>query len=166
MQHLIFMFASAAPSAGVVTITNASANADDFGAGANECEAGFRWNADGTLERNERNSGGGDDYQQVSASTDWIIPNAGSSTTYYIRGVEDSYTENETNIAIFSSRNGTMGTWLTLGGGQAREWSLTTNSNSAGAGDITWVVDFDIATDSGGTNIIASGTMTMTGLVG
>lgn len=150
---------------GEVSVSGHSVSTADVGSGARSCESGIRFNADGTVDQKEDN-GGGASYSQIDSSTDWIIPNAAGQRQYYVRATEDTYTENETATALFGVRNGTMATWLTLGNGTSREWSLDTGSNTAGAGDIEWVITVEIATDSGGTDVIATAQYTLDGLVG
>lgn len=145
----------------VVTLTNRTMTASDTGAGANDCTAGVRCNADGTLDQNED-----DVYTQRNALTDWIIPNSESSTTYYIRATEISYDVTVDTPAVFGTRTGTMGSWDTLGNGSTREWDLRTQSNTAGIGHIIWVIDLEIASDSGGTDILDIGRFTLRGDVG
>lgn len=140
-----------------VTLTNASAAGDALGAGAQEATCGFRFNSDGTVDKEEETV-----YSQVNNGTDWIIPNSDASTTYYIRATQISLTANETAASIFDTLEGdVLSTWLTLGGAQTREWRLKVNSNSVGSGDYTWVIDVEIATDSGGTDILDIGRFTM-----
>lgn len=147
----------------VVTLTGGTVTAFDAGAGADACEAGWRINADGTVDDLELPGPG---YNQRSSVTDWIIPNAGSSTTYYIRATEFSFVANQLNPVLFTTKNGNMGTWDTLGNGITREWSLDVSTNTAGEGNSTWVIDLEIARDSGGTDIIEIGRYTMTGTAG
>ena len=59
-----------------------------------------------------------------------------------------------------------MGTWITLGTGQSREWSLDVSTNSAGEGDADWTIDIEIARDSGGTDILDIGRYIMDGEAG
>lgn len=163
MIFLLAAYAGAGGLTGDTGLTTQTLTSDSFGAGAQSCTAGVRFNADGTVDRLENSGGGGDVYTQINSGTDWIIPNDASFRTYWIRATEFSYTENETALALFGTKNGGTGTWLTLGDGQSREWSLDTSSNTAGSGDVSWVIDFDIATDGTGTNIVASGRYTLTG---
>ncbi|MEE8306025.1 MAG: hypothetical protein V3R81_02105 [Gammaproteobacteria bacterium] len=150
------------PSLGVVTLTNFSANCTDFGPSSNDCTAGVRVSGSGTIDKNI--DGG---YTQQNAATDWIIANSQATiATFYIRATEISYVENETGTLLFGTRSGPMTTWETLGKGVSREWSLRSQTNTAGSGNITWVIDIEIATDSAGTNILEIGRYTITGEVG
>ena len=150
----------------VVTLSGGTVTAVDAGAGADACEAGWRFNADGTVEDKEDSFGSGPVYNQRSSVTDWIIPNAGSATTYYIRATEISFNTNQDNPVLFTTRNGTMGSWITLGTGISREWSLDVSTNTAGEGDADWTIDIEIARDSGGTDILDIGRYTMDGEAG
>lgn len=162
---LWLMAQTAGGISGTVNVDGATVFTQDFGAGANECKSGVRFNADGTVDMFENE--GSDVYTQIDASTDWIIPNlASTGATYWIKAEEDSYSENQTNPSIFGTKVGTMSTYLELGSAHpAREWSLTTNSNTAGAGDVEWAIIITIARDSGGTDIIDTGTYTFQGAV-
>jgi hypothetical protein len=77
-------------------------------------------------------------------SYNWIDPTTGS-TTHYVRATLTSGT--------FSS--GTAGSWLALTSDRA--WYVGVSSQIAKSATAT----FEIATDAGGTNIVASGTVTL-----
>lgn len=140
---------------GVVNLTNAGVLDTDSSPGAKSASAGVRINSDGTVDKQV-----GGVYTQIGTLTDWIIPNAGSAATFYIRATEVSFTENETNPTVFSTKNGTMSSWITVGGGQSREWSLDGSTNTAGEGDNEWVIDLEIARDSGGVQVLTTGRFT------
>lgn len=161
MQHMIYMFAAAAsPIAGIVTLTDATVIDEDVGT-VKEAIAGIRLNADGTLEKNEKGV-----YTQLNSSTDWIDPNSASAAVKYVRATEVSYVITEDSFSVFGNRAGTMGPgWLTLGAGQAREWTLTANTSTAGNGQVVWVIDIEIARDSGGADILDIGRFTLRGNV-
>jgi hypothetical protein len=159
-MSLFYMMHGVGRTAGSVTLTNASLSDTDFSAAGSAITSIF-YNADGTVDKLE-----GAITTQLNPSTDWIVPNSGSATTYYIRATQVSLVENETNPSIFSTLSGdSLATWHTLGNGQGREFRLTTNSNTAGDGDITWQITIEIASDSGGTDILDSCTITMQGFV-
>jgi hypothetical protein len=157
-MNLFFML-PAGRGPGVVTLTNWTATDTDIGAGSDLAVSGVRVNADGTLERLQAST-----YDEPNPTTDWLIPNDADPTSYYVRATEISYVETETNTALFGTKNGTMNTWLALT--SAREWSLDTQSNTAGAGDISWVIDIEIASDAAGTDILEIGRYTLLGEVG
>lgn len=143
---------------GKVTVSGGSVSDDDFSAGSSVAICGFRWNTDGTVDKLE-----GASYTQVSASTDWVQPNAKSNRRYWIHATQVSYNEVQETPSIFETLDGTMDTWLELT--TAREWKNTLNSNSAGAGDNSWVITVSIASDSAGTNVLDSANYTMTNTV-
>lgn len=84
------------------------------------------------------------------ASYNWITPTTGS-TTYYVRATLTSGT--------FTS--GTTGTWLALSSN--RSWTTGFTSNSPGSKTTT--ATFEIATDSGGTNVVVSASVTLEAIV-
>jgi hypothetical protein len=84
------------------------------------------------------------------ASYNWITPTTGS-TTYYVRATLTSGT--------FSS--GTTGTWLALTSNQS--WVTLFTSNSPG--NKTTTATFEIATDSGGTNVVVSASISLEAFV-
>jgi hypothetical protein len=84
------------------------------------------------------------------ASYNWITPTTGS-TTYYVRATLTSGT--------FSS--GTTGTWLALTSN--RSWVTLFTSNSPGNKMTT--ATFEIATDSGGTNVVVSASISLEAFV-
>jgi len=166
MIHLLAAYASAGILNGEVTLSGHTVSADDIGAGAGSCEAGFRFNADGTIDQKDVSGGGAAVYTPIDTGTDWIFPNEASYRSYWVRATETNYVETETAIALLSGvKNGGTGTWWEIGDGNSKEWSLVTASNTAGTGNITWTVTFEIATDSGGADIVASGSYTMNGVV-
>ena len=84
------------------------------------------------------------------ASYNWITPTTGS-TTYYVRATLTSGT--------FSS--GTTGTWLALTSNQS--WVTLFTSNSPGNKMTT--ATFELATDSGGTNVVVSASISLEAFV-
>jgi hypothetical protein len=84
------------------------------------------------------------------ASYNWLTPTTGS-TTYYVRATLTSGT--------FSS--GTTGTWLALTSN--RSWVTLFTSNSPGNKMTT--ATFEIATDSGGTNVVVSASISLEAFV-
>ena len=111
----------------------------DFGIAGVEPSTGvnFTVRSDGTILVTGDNSG-------TLANYNWITPTTGS-TTYYVRAI----------LMGGSFNSGTMATWLPLTSN--RSWVVrvfTIDSRTATA-------DFEIATDSGGTNVVVSGTVTL-----
>lgn len=83
-------------------------------------------------------------------SYNWITPTTGS-TTYYVRATLTSGT--------FTT--GTTGTWLALSSN--RSWNTSYTSNTPGSKVTT--ATFEIATDSGGTNVVVSASVTLEAIV-
>lgn len=84
------------------------------------------------------------------ASYNWITPTTGS-TTYYVRATLTSGT--------FTS--GTTGSWLALSSN--RSWNTSYTSNSPGNKMTT--ATFEIATDSAGTNVVVSASISLEAFV-
>jgi len=84
-------------------------------------------------------------YISVNTATDWVIP-IGFSITYYIRATLDS--------GDAPTSGDLLGVWLSLApGGANRVWTwLRVN-----LGNHTGVLKIEIATDSAGTDIVATG---------
>lgn len=95
-------------------------------------------NSNGTLVVTGTNAGTLDSYN-------WITPTTGS-TSYYVRAT----------LIGGSFSSGTTGTWLALTSN--RTWTVT----QSGAGTKTANATFEIASDSGGTNIVASAGIILT----
>lgn len=95
-------------------------------------------NSNGSLTATGDNVGPLDSY-------DWITPTAGS-TTYFVRAT----------LIGGSFSTGTTGTWLALTSN--RTWSVS----QSGAGTQTANATFEIASDSGGTNVVASANIILT----
>jgi len=111
----------------------------DTGAAGVEPSAGVNFvvNSDGTILVNGDNSGALDNYN-------WITPTTGS-TAHYVRATLISGTFN----------TGATGTWLALTSN--RSWVVRVFIAESRSTTAT----FEIATDSGGTNIVASGLVTI-----
>jgi hypothetical protein len=110
----------------------------DLGINGVEPSAGVNFTvlSDGTVLVTGDNSG-------TLANYNWITPTTGS-TTYYVRATLDSGTFN----------SGTTGSWLALTSNRSwvvRVFTLSSRSTTA---------TFEIATDSGGTNVVATGVVT------
>lgn len=100
-------------------------------------------NSDGTVVATGANTG-------TLASYNWITPTTGS-TTYYVRATLTSGT--------FTS--GTTGTWLALSSN--RSWNTAYTSDTPGNKATT--ATFEIATDSGGTNVVVSASISLEAIV-
>jgi hypothetical protein len=75
-MSLLTILATVASGLGGVILTLSGGSAQDTDAGAS-ATAGFRFNTDGTVDRLQ-----GSSYTQISAATDWIIPNQAADSTY------------------------------------------------------------------------------------
>lgn len=115
---------------------------------------GVRINTDGTVDQHTDDNTT-DHYVQIDSATDWIIPNGAATSSYWVRATEVAQTGGGT-------LTGTLATWLQLTGN--REWSIERQAVS-GAGTSTWDLTIEIATDSGGSNIVASGLYEMTSTI-
>lgn len=100
-------------------------------------------NSNGTVVATGANTG-------TLASYNWITPTTGS-TTYYVRATLTSGT--------FTS--GTTGTWLALSSN--RSWNTSYISDTPGNKVTT--ATFEIATDSGGTNVVVSASISLEAIV-
>ena len=113
---------------------------------------GFRFNTDGTVDQHTDDNTT-DMYVQVDAATDWIIPNSAATTSHWIQVQQNSQTGGGT-------LSGSVGTsWVQMS--SSLEWSIERQAVS-GVGTSFWSLAVAIATDSGGSNIVASGTYTLT----
>jgi hypothetical protein len=111
----------------------------DFGIAGVEPSTGvnFTVRSDGTILVTGDNSG-------TLANYNWITPTTGS-TTYFVRAT----------LTGGSFNSGTIATWLPLTSN--RSWVVRVFT----IGTRTATADFEIATDSGGTNVVVSGTVTL-----
>lgn len=99
----------------------------------------FRVNSNGTVEASTFNSGVVDSYN-------WLTPTTGS-TTYYVRATLNSGSLN----------SGTTGVWQALT--TDRVWDVYVNEFTSGSQNANLTIA--IATDSGGTNIVVSATISL-----
>lgn len=116
---------------------------DTVGDGSRPCEAGVRFNTDGTSDSRVYNA----DY--TTARLNWVSPAGHSSVDHWIR-----FERISGDTAGFT---GTLSTWLQVSGGSgsAREIYYYV---AAGAGLLSGTYSAEIATDSGGSNIVAGPT--------
>jgi len=112
---------------------------------------GIHINSDGTVDQRSDNNVS-DNIVQIDSATDWVIPNSISATTHYVRATQNSQTGGGT-------LSGTLNTWLALS--TDRFWTIE-RAAVAGTGSSIWSLDIEIATDSGGTNVVATGTYVLT----
>ena len=112
----------------------------DFGAlSIQAAEVAFYVNSDGTVQASTFGSGIVDSY-------DWITPTTGS-TTYFVRATLNSG----------SLTTGTTGVWLALTSDHV--WTVFKNEFTPGSQIANLTIA--IASDSGGTNIVASANITL-----
>jgi hypothetical protein len=132
-MSLLTILATVASGLGGVILTLSGGSAQDIDSGAS-ATAGFRFNTDGTVDRLQ-----GSSYTQISAATDWIIPNQAADSTYDVRitniGVGDPFTD----LAAAED------VWIDLG--TNREYKLVNSG-----GDLkSNTCDFEIRNDAGTT---------------
>lgn len=96
--------------------------------GANQ-ESGIRFNSDGTVD-SKKNAV----YAQLTAATNWIIPNSGGGGAYQVRFTNHSGT-------VFTTLAATEDTWIDLSAD--REWFMSSGINA------TMTVDFEIRRGTG-----------------
>lgn len=135
-----YTIAKAKDGAGIGTITVSGATISDNDSVV--ARAGVRVNNDGTIDRNV-----GGTYTQISASTDWIIPNAHPGLTYHAR------------LTVSSGDGPTAGSSINV-------WHLTNDSPNwyieNTANDIqngTWLIEIS---GDGGETVEDSGSYTVT----
>lgn len=161
MHPLLHLLAGGGPAGYTMTVVGQTVLSSDAGGGAKHCESAVRFNSDGTYDKGVANSGSTTPtYTQLG---DWVTPTSAAGDGFWFRATETSYTETETNPSVFGTKNGTMATWLAHTTNP--EWLLESDTNSAGEGNIEWIITIDIATDSGGSNIVATESFTLRGNV-
>ena len=105
-----------------------------------DATCGVRVNTDATIDKLE-----GAVYTQVDTATDWAIPNDTAAAT-------DHWVRFERISGDTSGFTGTLSTWLKVTGGSSSNRQIS-YSNSSGI--LVGIYSIEIATDSGGTNIVA-----------
>jgi hypothetical protein len=144
MSMLFAAFISnAAGSSDTITLSGTSGSpnvATDIEFSPTDALASWSFLSDGTVDKV---TGG-----QFQAGTEWNDAQPTPSATYYIRAQLDADDAPDTGP--------TLGSWHALSTTRTWEWIETRNTNgptrtSAGT------LQIDIATDSGGTNIVATG---------
>jgi len=114
-------------------------------AGTTNDPVGFRFNTDGTIDKRENGS-----YSQVSAATDWIIPNVAAATDYEVRATSVTGDAWATSPVADD-------TWIDLSA--AREWNVQdTNPLAGGTKSTSWT--FEIRKGAGAT--LSSGSYSAT----
>ncbi len=122
----------------------AGATLSDVAAGRTAI-VGVRFNTDGTLELNQNG---------ITSTTWYGQPVADIGALFWVRGTLQSGSPNPSGIEP-------LGSWLPLSvasnpAGKNWSWSQST------VGTITATVLYELATDAGGANIVASGTFNLT----
>jgi len=134
-----------ATAAGVVTLSGTASHTES-GVGTQEIR--LRFNTDGTVDLYKTSTG----YVQISASTDWIIPNGSADSSYEVRCASVS-------SGVWTTQPAAVGTWLALSSN--REWLLTdTDASPFNFETISGAV-FEIRKDGGAA--LDSGTYPISG---
>ena len=128
------MAAAAGGVPGAVTVSGGLI--DDSSNPANGAAAGIRFNTDGTVDQELENAGS-PAYSQISAGTDWIIPNDSATSLYEIRC--SNVTANTWGLG-----SEVIDTWVDLS--VAREW---TYYRAAPLGTSSLFCDFEIRHNGG-----------------
>lgn len=135
----------AAQGVGIVTLSDQTITDTDSPAAP---IVGWRFNTDGTVDRFI-----GGAWVQVSAGTDWIIPNDYASDQYWLRFTPDGSPSDFTFLATGDYIGTPDGaTWIQASSAIAVGGQKATGGSGTGLAG----VDVDLATDSGGSNIIES----------
>ena len=113
---------------------------DTVGDGSRPCEAGVRYNTDGTIDKVVYNNS----YTEVQ---NWCTP-----TSY--ADVQDHWVRFVRISGDSAGFTGTLNTWLKVSGTSSSNREIVYNV-SAGAGILSGTYSVEIATDSGGSNIVA-----------
>ena len=124
----------------VVTVTTQNITHGTSGAGG--AKAGIRFNVDGTVDKRE-----GATYTQISASTDWVVPQP-YADTYHIKWEAGSGACDVTPFAA--------STWTAMAAGPY-EWREEEDSGSADSASVVISISND-----GGSTTLDSATITLT----
>ncbi len=100
--------------------------------------SGWKFKSDGSVQR--KSGGGGGTYATYLPGVQWI--NVEPGHTYYLRA---------TSNAGDANTSGTLNTWLALSSDLTYEWTQTSIGTKTGS------LKIEIATDSGGSDIVATG---------
>lgn len=135
-----------AGGAGTDTITLSGTSGSPNARTASELsidDAYMEWSfeTDGTVDINRSDTGN----SQFQAGVEWNASQPTPTATYYIKATLDSGT--------IPTSGSTMTTWLALSSRRWWRWTETRN----GFYTTTGTLKIEIATDSGGTNIVATG---------
>lgn len=128
------MFASRGFFGSGITVTFPVLSAVDGRVDPTDSFAGVKLRADGTIDKRENTNSA---YNQ-SHYSDWYTPNGGDGSGYWVRAT----------VTAGTTPSGTVGSWVALTSDQAWGISRTT------VGTTTSTFTLEIATDSGGSNII------------
>lgn len=128
MSTSTFMCGTTATAGADVTTVNLTNNGVSV-FDPNSATAGFRFNSDGTVDRQQLGS-----YVQVNASTDWIIPNEEASADYEIFATHDA-------LSSGTVLGDVLDTWLSLGSN--REWYVACTGNDVSDVDLVISIRFD-----------------------
>lgn len=124
------VFLAAAAGGGVVTVSGDTFNTvfDGDVMGPWDSRIGWRVNSDGTIDYYSGILSSGYTYTQVSASTDWIIPNSAAPDDYQVLLTVSGTAPN------FSSAS--TGVWLALT--TSRQWIF--RRTTVGTSSINWTI--------------------------
>lgn len=137
-------FRSFASAGAVVTITNDTNSAFNFGANA---IAQHIWQTDGTLDEKDNTSPN----VQINSSTDWIIPNSAADSSYRNRHTSATGDTGTPWVPAAS-----INVWASMT--SARGYQVTDTTVAFGGQSVTYVVEMDKGTGTA----LDSGTMTLT----
>lgn len=138
----IFQFAAMEDKTVPAVYSITGGTASNTGSGV--VQVGWKFLAAGGIQRDT-----GSGYAAWNPSTDYVIPNSRTSEIiHFIRATTQSTSGTAT-------RSGTVGSWLELS--VNREWRQSQNTGILAS----WSLLFEIATDSLGANIVASGILNM-----
>lgn len=111
--------------------------------------SGWRINVDGTVDQNVNGT-----WSQIFASTDWAIPNDHGAGNHYVRWTGSSGDTINRAGAFLGAVN--VWTELTASG------TLTITDGSGLPGVKNGEIYIELATDSGGTDVVATATIELT----
>ena len=135
---------------GTTSVPETSDHNNDYAQkGTSNITVGWRFNSDGTVEDRDTTvpSASRTEYT-ANNHADWV--NSGPTQTWYIRAT------NHVNSGLTASGD-SLNTWLTLDNTTSRNWFITDSNNPPSFNQAQHVWKIDIATDSGGSNIVSTG---------
>ena len=140
MIHMLLAACAGVGRAGIATLSGTSGSPNVSSVSVtdpSDATAGWRFKSDGSVQRRIGTGG----FSPWMPSVEWFNSEPGS--TYYLRATAN---------AGDAPTLGTLNTWISLATDPQYDWEHTTP-----AGTKDGSVKIEIATDSGGTNIVATG---------